>query len=96
MTPRKLDALERTALSQLAQLQTLTLGDRALIGFGRPALERLCGMGLAERLSDTPPTYAITNDGYRCIYGMPQNEYEALPSGSRPPPLRQWQWPPAA
>jgi len=93
---RKLDAFERTALSRLAQVPALELGAETVIGFGRPALERLCGLGLAERLADAPMRYAITSDGYRCIYGMTQAEYEAHPRNERPPPLRQWQWPPAA
>lgn len=96
MTPRRLDAFERTALARLAQVASLELGAGAVIGFGRPALERLCILGLAERLADAPPTYAITNDGYRCIFGMPQAEYEAHPQHEKPPPLRLWQWPPAA
>ncbi|CDP50827.1 hypothetical protein [Paradevosia shaoguanensis] len=96
MTPRRLDAFERTALGKLAQVESLELGTQTVIGFGRPALERLCSLGLAQRVADAPTAYAITSDGYRCIYGMSQAEFEAHPANAKPPPLRQWQWPPAA
>lgn len=96
MTARKLDAFERTALGRLAQVESLDPGAGTVLGFGRPALERLCALGLAARVADEPGSYVITSDGYRCIFGMTQAEYEALPLHDRPPPLRLWQWPPGA
>jgi hypothetical protein len=91
-----LDRHERAALAALAVRGSIATPDASVRTFGRKALDTLCGLGLAERIPGRsvhlPDRYAITPDGWTCIYGVGVLDGN---DASAHVPLRVWQWPPA-
>lgn len=93
--PHTLNNLERVALSALREGWVASDAISEL-GLSRRIFERLRLMGLATA-SPSPrhglrPGYAITDDGWRCIYGYTKAQMDNLPD-TAPVPFRIWEWP---
>ena len=90
-----LDHLERAALSALREgwVATNAISER---GLSRRPFERLRTMGLAvvspSGRDDRRRGYAMTDDGWRCIYGFTKAQLDSFPD-TAPAPFRVWQWP---
>lgn len=94
--PYILNQYERAALmalSQQAQVSAQTATNRS---FSRTHLETLLNLGLATRLpSRTEPArddFAITDAGWRCMYGLSKVQIDRQ-TERKPVPFRIWQWP---
>jgi hypothetical protein len=90
-----LNRSERAALSALREGWIATEGVSAL-GLSRQHFETLHRLGLAmvapSGRSDRRVGYAISEDGWRCIYGFSKAQLDSL-SNIAPAPFRVWQWP---
>lgn len=90
-----LNPLERSALTALRDgwIATDAVSD---LGLSRRPFESLRTMGLAivtpSWRNDRRFGYAITADGWRCIYGFTREQLDSFPD-TAPAPFRVWQWP---
>lgn len=90
-----LNPLERSALAALRDgwIATDAVSD---LGLSRRPFESLRTMGLAivtpSGRNDRRFGYAITADGWRCIYGFTREQLDSFPD-TAPAPFRVWQWP---
>jgi len=90
-----LNHLERAALGALRDGWVATDAVSGL-GLSRRPFESLRTMGLAtvtpSGRNDRRFGYAITEDGWRCIYGFTRTQLDSFPD-TAPAPFRVWQWP---
>lgn len=91
-----LNPYERQALAALRDNPSIMAEKADTMGFGRAALESLRKLGLANptqpELQGRQARYAITDDGWRCIYGFSKAQVDSYPDQA-PVPFRIWQWP---
>lgn len=90
-----LNRLERAALSALIKgwIGADAVSD---LGVSRRQFEGLRTLGLCtvtpSSRSDRRFGYAITDDGWRCIYGFSRAQLDSF-ADTAPAPFRVWQWP---
>jgi hypothetical protein len=97
--PYILNPYERAALLALSQDAIIPAHSEANRGFGRAQLDGLVRLGLAiyvpRKAGQRHNGVQITDDGWRCMYGLTRAEIESH-TDVRPAPFRIWQWPPPA
>jgi hypothetical protein len=92
-----LNSFERLALAALAQTASVPAHGDSSRGFGKVHLDNLSRMGLAaptpSRTDMRNPAYAISENGWLCMFGLTKAQIDGAPSGQKPVAFRVWQWP---
>jgi hypothetical protein len=94
---RILNAFERAALLALSKSDLIPAHGEVTRGFSAVHLSALRSMGMATllppRSAGASPMFAVTDEGWRCMYGMTRRQIETSPL--KPVAFRVWQYPPA-
>lgn len=93
---RVLNGFERAALLALSKSELIPARGEGTRGFGAVHLHSLRSLGMATllppRSGAASPMFAVTDEGWRCMYGMTRSQFETSPV--KPVAFRVWQFPP--